>query len=401
MKTADRNPSPKKTPIPVAPVKGKTVAPPRLGDLQQKEMERRQIQKPAPSKIESKEKPASPAQEEKSKPALLSAKEPETIEPKSTSAAPQKIKRREVSTDVLPRYKYQKIRERLLHRQWIQFLILMIIAACLTGVTVIYVQKSVAKSRILKTATLALIALEGNRLEEAHELLKASLLLFRSYNPDPNDYQWNSDHVIYSTMLQVGAGFRSLGDYKSALETHFQVGKRNIHHFTVPLHQEILDRLHEDLDPLRWDEAARKEIYSHLVAMNPADWNRGAIYQVIATEIAGLNVKPMSQRYTEADIIAFGPLAGMFSRSDKNLRVQGIRYYRADREPGPIEFKLPDDLSPEARQRIYWYSTSGRECLVMGKNSDLGPVLLGLEGIVLCDLHTVESFNRQVLKDPL
>lgn len=316
-----------------------------------------------------------------------------------TAASRKKINPHEHTRTIPPSY-YRRIARKFQKRFAFHCSVLVGFVLFLGLVLVIYGMTRWERSVIVEKVTQALSDLQADRLKEAQSQLEESLQLFTEYQPKPSVQQWSQNIQLYNYMLRAGMAFRSLGDYRKALDTYQQVASRNRKGIDTALGSELADQVKQLIDHERWSPDEMKGIYNYLRDMPPNSWSPCDTLLIVATEMAGLKILPMSERYEQAEIVTYGIPAPMQSLDDERFRVDGAQYYRVDRLPSPIEMIVPAELTPKDRRRLQWYSECGRACLVFGKNTDRGGVkLIGIEGVLLSDTHTVELFNRQVEKD--
>ncbi len=290
------------------------------------------------------------------------------------------------------------MRQKLRIRTIINFFVLIILAMGIGMIFYSYGQEASQKHTIMQSAINGLKALEQENLELAANQFDKALRQFRTYHPNPTRYQWNADAKVYALMFKVAQGYRSLGDYKNSIETYGEVAKRNIKGRKMWVAEQLFSGLSDTVESERWSDRELQEMYQFMLNIDPHTWKHGDYFQVWATELVGLRIIPMEERYSNADLIAYGLPQPMLSLKDKTLRVHAERFYRTERLPSAIEFTIPSNMNETLRKRLQWYGEAEFGCLVFGSNTSSAPVLDGIEGIVLSDHHTVGPFNELVLK---
>jgi tetratricopeptide (TPR) repeat protein len=300
-------------------------------------------------------------------------------------------------SDIISKLSYRKMKKNLLFQYWGHFLLLMVITVGITGAFYVYLTDQHEKREILLLATKGLSALENEETTTAQTYFDQALERFLPYHPNPSENRWNADAKLYSVLFKVAEGYRSVGNYVKAIDTLEALAKRNIHQRQRWMAEQLQYHLNDVIMSARWNGETINQLYHNLLNRLPSSWGPSAYYQTWATELAGLRVVPMPDRYREADLVVYG-IPKHFDQLQQILIIEGIRYYKVDQLPGEITIHLPPELMDTYQKRIAWYVEAGYECLIFGKTVVGGFQLLGIEGIVLSDHHTVEPFNALVIE---
>ncbi len=361
----------------------------------QRELLRKKIQQQQAAKSPSESPPRS------SQNGALPATKPEPVK-KQEKSPPKSVPMRSgrtSSTRVLPGFLYDQSRLQLRKRNLRHSIGVILLVLFMTSCFYFYFRTGAQKQEIIAHAVQGLMALEMGQSRQAKAEFQLALTGFRNYQPEPGLTQWNRDAGVYTHILDIAEGFRRLGLYREALESIRQVAVRNVEGQESWLGKRVSESLRKIVTAEEWQPSVHAEIYEYLLALDPQDWGQASVLLVLATEIAGLQKIPIAERYQKADVTVYGTPEKMHSTQERRFQLKGLTFYRIDHLPGTIEFQIPDALSAKARQRLLWYSQSGRNVIVFAKKAEVGFQITGMEDIILSDVHSVEPFNQVVLRE--
>ncbi|RJP33484.1 MAG: tetratricopeptide repeat protein [Candidatus Omnitrophota bacterium] len=252
------------------------------------------------------------------------------------------------------------------------------------------------QTQIMKLASAGLEALEGDHIEAAYDLFSKSMERYRNFYRGISTNLWQTNPLLFSTMLRVGQAWRSLGEYQKALEVFQDISLHDSKKPDPIIEKGMKEELVEFIDREHWSDQALNEIYQHLLQIDPKSWGNGDSLLVQLTERAGLSVTPMSERCANAKLIVYGIPEPDEKASDRYFSVRGQNYYLIDRLPGQIRFSR-SRFPQQFEKRLNWYLKQGRLCLIFGKNANeegTEAALTEIEGILLDEPYVIEEFNR-------
>lgn len=235
---------------------------------------------------------------------------------------------------------------------------------------------------------------------KARENFDRAVELYRDRIRPEYEWLWRSNPKLFPTMVNVAHGYQRLREIEPALET-FRIlasrisdGEGSWLWISLP---EAIDSFIEPDSNFDWNPDERERLYRALLQQNPKDWRYAEFDVVRKTERVSLAIKPMGERFAEADLAMYGTLRPMQSESDASVVVDAEIVYKIDDDPGVFRLILAPNLGESARQRTYWYSHSEAHCLFFATfDEEENAILAGVEGILLSEPHTVPDFNRAV-----
>lgn len=330
----------------------------------------------------------------------------ESGEKKADSSSPEKLpfptsriktkRKREPSSRTISQVFYRKIKERSIRKKWFQIVVLLLVGLAAFEVIMWYVKNRIETSDLLKLSTQAFIALENDRLDDANLYLSEILTQYKTFHIDHPDWWFQQDVNIFTTMLRVAQCWRSLDDIQKGIETYQAVCLHNSEGPNSWIGKQLDEEMADFVTNERWTDAERQEIYSLLLQTDPATWGLCGSSLVKATEQAGLKLVPMKERIENADIIVYGTPMVPESLESNSMTVDGKLFYLTEHNPGEVEIDFPATLKDYERQRLQWYTTAQRECLIFCKTQESRMILTGIEGIVLSEKYSLEWFNALI-----
>ncbi len=332
--------------------------------------------------------------EQSGKKTTIPQKPEEKIRKNKSSTVGQVKRKRTPRTDTISQIYYRQISKRLFTQNICNVFVLFFLAAIAAYCIFYFAKHRGGESEILRLASTGLHALQQEQSKMAEAYFSKALELYKNFHADNPQKWWHSDSLLFTNMLRVGQGWRSLGNYEMALETFRQV---SLHNSEGP-DSWVGDNLNEELivfiDSDHWSDQYIKEIYEYLLPMDPKTWETGDIFQVQVTERAGLHRVPMKERYDSAEVVIYG--IPKPESEDDAFAVEGKTFYKIDRLPGQFRINYPN-FSPDLKERLLWYINQGRHCLIFGKNVDEQnneAVITRIEDILLSEIYSVEAFNQ-------
>lgn len=298
------------------------------------------------------------------------------------------------SMETIPPQAYQ-LRKNQLYRRSVRYLVILgLLSFGFSAYLVWFYHEQRTWKSLIETATGALDHLKEHRSQTALPKMEHALALYRDFHIRHPDFWWQHDSALFSVMLDVALGFGSIGHMDLAIETIYQINRHNSRGPESWVGKAIDERMARLLESDQWNEERRFEAYQHLLTVDPNSWGKGYIHLIRFIERLGLLCVPMSERVEQAGLIVYGTPKPMMRISDTHLDVDGIRYYKVDRLPGPIDILISNSMPDHERTILKWYSETGQPCLIFTRIDELSVYLDRIESILTTQPDTVLEFNR-------
>ncbi|MDP8246446.1 MAG: hypothetical protein P9L94_20360 [Candidatus Hinthialibacter antarcticus] len=357
-----------------------------IAALAKKQKEKRS-QKPKPDADEAPSTTSDPLEDAPSAP---------TPPPGPSRARPARSSRTP-STKILSKVQYRKASGIMLKRRVIQIMCLFFFLALGAGWVAFigYDQSSVMI--IMDASAKGLGALEDDKFDEAASHFQIVLDVFTEYNKTKNAWWRRPDVQLVPQLLRVAIGWRVLGKTGNAVELFHQTALYLPEGLESWQGDEFKKQFEELLNPDYWSEPDAAELYTLLVAADPASWGEAGNYLVENTERVGFWLAPLWRRYQDAEIIVYGNPRSVSDGKDGEFVVDAEIIYKADREPGLFYFQPVEEMTPIERKRLDWYLASEEKCILFGTMDGDKGRLNSIEGVVISRPSTVDEFNGIVV----
>jgi hypothetical protein len=299
-------------------------------------------------------------------------------------------------TDTISGVYYRQMRQRI-QRMKIRnlFILLVIIVMGIWGL-VLFADDRARMRHILMAGSTGLELLEADDLQQAEFQFDKALSMYKTYHITNPDLWWYADSYLFTTMLRVGQGYRSLGLYQKAIDAFFTVSLHNTHGCDSWVGRIMQKEMFEFIHPSHWDEEQMAEIHAYLLSLSLQDWHPNTLFLIQLIERSGLHVMSIAERLEKSDFAMLGAIRSADMEASQMV-VDGFNYYLIDNHPGEITLALPV-LNAQDQSRLLWYANSNRECIFFATYQDNQPALWGIDGILLNEGYAAEPFNQALLK---
>lgn len=355
-------------------------------------------QKPKPERVEEPdEKPVSGLDLE-DLPSFLD--EPSTQETKpetqtESEIPPRKPHKRFVSSKVIPKSGYRRMKD-IIFKRWFLQLVVLFWLTCIVGyaITVVLTQFGYRES-ILENVDKGWIALEEGNENEARRIFQETLTFYKTYRVGFSKYLWFNDGQTEIAVLNMAQGWRNLGEMEKGIECFQQVCLHDPFTTNTWMDETMRNQILTFIDRLQWGEDELQQLYRYLLAKNPKEWDVGEIYLPLMTEWVAMQIYPTGQRFAKAYDVVYGtPMP--INESRNSFTVKNASNYKQDQTGDELTILYPTRISSEEKERLQWYVNQDIQCVFFCQELEGAYLLDGIEGIQMNDIFFMEDFNTIV-----
>ncbi|MBI1282528.1 MAG: hypothetical protein GC179_30655 [Anaerolineaceae bacterium] len=300
------------------------------------------------------------------------------------------------SSRILPMRLYGMAKSRLLKKRVLAAMVVALLSLLCAGWILYMGAVRGVKDHVIEAADRGLEALHQDRLDAARDFFDAGLNLFRQYNSYPRMLDGSASTELNTAALNIGQGFRSLGEIESAVRT-FQLcaayaGEEPASWQAASLSESLEELIRVD----HWSLEQDQRLYKALLEENPRDWRAAATKLVYLTERVSRRLKPLTKRYQEAEIVLYGSPRRVSDASNGEFVVDVKSIYKVDWEDTLIYIQPAGSLSDRERARLNWYLDANQPCLFFVGALDHKGVIDSIDDVILSVDGNVEEFDAVV-----